>query len=80
MSTHYEAIAPYLPTNKRFTLLLTTRRQHLATNVTSVNIEVLEEPAALDLLKQLVGATRIEAELGQAKALCNWLGYLPLTD
>ncbi len=76
--THYEAIAPYLPTNKRFTLLLTTRRQHLATNVTSVNIEVLEEPAALDLLKQLVGATRIEAELGQAKALCDWLGYLPL--
>ena len=76
--TDYEAIAPYLPTNERFTLLLTTRQQHLAATVTSVNIEVLEEATALGLLKGLVGKTRIETELEQAKYLCDWLGYLPL--
>ena len=74
----YDTIAPFLPTTPRFTLLLTTRQQHLAANVTPLPIELLDESAALELLKQLAGASRIEANLEQAKALCHWLGYLPL--
>jgi tetratricopeptide (TPR) repeat protein len=76
--TDYGQIEPYLPTNPRFTRLLTTRQQQLATTVTSLNIEVLTETNALELLKELAGADRIEAELDRAKHLCNWLGYLPL--
>jgi hypothetical protein len=74
----YEAIAPYLPITERFTLLLTTRQQRLATTVESLSIDVLDEPDALELLRELAEATRIDAEQAQAKALCHWLGYLPL--
>ena len=74
----YDTIAPFLPTTPRFTLLLTTRQQHLAANVNPLPIELLNEGAALELLKQIAGASRIEANLEQAKALCHWLGYLPL--
>jgi tetratricopeptide (TPR) repeat protein len=76
--TNYEAIEPYLPTRPRFTRLLTTRLEHLAATVTPLPINVLDELAALDLLGQLAGESRIAAELAQAKALCYWLGYLPL--
>ncbi|MEO0378343.1 MAG: NB-ARC domain-containing protein, partial [Cyanobacteria bacterium P01_A01_bin.17] len=76
--TDYDAIAPYLPTAPRFSHLLTTRRQHLATTVQSLTIDVLDEPIALELLRQLAGEQRIEVELAQAKQLCDWLGYLPL--
>ncbi|MEO0988114.1 MAG: tetratricopeptide repeat protein, partial [Cyanobacteria bacterium J06639_14] len=75
----YAAIEDYLPTHKRFILLLTTRQQRLATTVKPFAIEVLSEAAALELLRQLAEAPeRIDTELEQAKALCEWLGYLPL--
>ncbi|MEO0537534.1 MAG: tetratricopeptide repeat protein, partial [Cyanobacteria bacterium P01_A01_bin.123] len=75
----YSAIEDYLPTHERFTLLLTTRQQRLATIVKPFSIEVLSEEAALELLRQLAeDAERIDAELEQAKTLCKWLGYLPL--
>ncbi|MEO0538792.1 MAG: tetratricopeptide repeat protein, partial [Cyanobacteria bacterium P01_A01_bin.123] len=75
----YKAIEDYLPTQARFTLLLTTRAQRLAATVKPFAIEVLSEEAALELLTQLTeDPERIDAELEQAKALCQWLGYLPL--
>lgn len=76
--TDYDAISPYLPEPSRFTILFTTRRKHLATTITSLDIVVLDESSALDLLKQLAGSNRVEASEEQAKSLCNWLGYLPL--
>jgi len=39
---------------------------------------VLDEEAALKLLRSLVRDGRIETQLEQSKALCAWLGYLPL--
>jgi len=39
---------------------------------------VLSPEAALELLESLVGKERIEQELTEAQALCEWLGYLPL--
>ena len=75
----YSAIEDYLPIQARFTLLLTTRQQRLAATVQPFAIEVLSEAAALELLRQLAeDAERIDAELEKAKALCQWLGYLPL--
>jgi tetratricopeptide (TPR) repeat protein len=74
----YDAISSYLPKQSRFTLLFTTRRKHLATTITALDIAVLDEFSALNLLKQLAGSNRVEAEEDQAKTLCNWLGYLPL--
>ncbi|MEO0825910.1 MAG: tetratricopeptide repeat-containing protein [Cyanobacteria bacterium J06642_9] len=75
----YAAIEDYLPSHERFTLLLTTRAQRLAATVKSFAIEVLSEAASLELLRQLTeDPERIDAELEQAKALCKWLGYLPL--
>ncbi|NEP10625.1 MAG: hypothetical protein F6K14_10505 [Symploca sp. SIO2C1] len=38
----------------------------------------LDEAAALELLKSLTEAARIDAELEDAKELCRRLGYLPL--
>ena len=74
----YEAIKPYLPpTESRFLLLLTTR-QKLGVSIQPLNLEVLSPTAALELLQAIVGDERIERELEQAKALCKWLGYLPL--
>jgi tetratricopeptide (TPR) repeat protein len=39
---------------------------------------VLDEAAALALLQSLVGDDRIQAELDEARLLCEQLGYLPL--
>jgi tetratricopeptide (TPR) repeat protein len=76
--TDYQAIGPYLPpVEPRFKVLMTTRLQ-LGASVKQVAIEVLEEDAALELLTSLIGAERVEQQLDAAKALCRWLGYLPL--
>ena len=75
----YSVIEDYLPNHERFTLLLTTRTQRLATTVKPFAIDVLNETVALELLRQLTeDPERIDAELEKAKALCEWLGYLPL--
>lgn len=74
----YQQIKPYLPPPEpRFKVLLTTRLQ-LGQSVNQLSIEVLGELAALELLSSLAGAERIQQQLEQAKALCRWLGYLPL--
>ena len=77
--TDYGRIAAALPPESgRFVVLMTTRRQHLAVTVEPFEIEVLNEGAALELLRQIVGESRTEAELETVKAICEWVGYLPL--
>jgi tetratricopeptide (TPR) repeat protein len=75
----YEEIRDYLPprNDTRFKVLLTSR-QRLLDPSKRIELEVLDEEAALKLLRALVRDGRIEAQLEQSKALCEWLGYLPL--
>jgi tetratricopeptide (TPR) repeat protein len=76
--TKYQEIVPYLPpVEQRFKVLLTTRKE-LGQSVQSFPIDVLDEPQALELLNSLVQDGRIEQQSGDAKALCEWLGCLPL--
>jgi tetratricopeptide (TPR) repeat protein len=76
--TKYQDIAPYLPPREpRFKVLLTTRKE-LGKSVQSFPIDVLDESQALELLNSLVQDGRIEQQVDDAKALCLWLGYLPL--
>jgi tetratricopeptide (TPR) repeat protein len=76
--TDYNAIALYLPpSDPRFKVLITTR-QNFGTTVTAINIEELSDEAAIALLKSIVGDDRIEAQRGDAQALCKWVGNLPL--
>jgi tetratricopeptide (TPR) repeat protein len=58
-------------------VLLTTRLQ-LGASIQTVQIDVLSEAASLELLRSLTGGDRVNRELATAKALCEWLGYLPL--
>ena len=71
-------IDPYLPAqDPRFKRLMTSRQQP-GTNVKTLNLEVLSEAAALELLAALEDRGRVAKELAVAKELCQWLGYLPL--
>ena len=74
----YASIEPYLPASSRFTILVTTRFQHLSTTLKNLSIEVLGRFESLNLLIKLIGEQRVHAELEQANLLCNWLGFLPL--
>ena len=77
--TNYAAIKPYLPpsTASRFKVLITTRLR-LGVSVNQLELEVLDEAAALALLESLVGGDRIQLERDCAQQLCAQLGYLPL--
>ena len=75
----YEEIAGYLPPQeKRFKLLITTRRYWLSESFENLRLEVLDEGAALELLAALIGESRVAEQREEAKQLCQWLGYLPL--
>ncbi len=77
--TSYETIEPYLPPNEtRFKIIITSRVQHLAQAFQDLNLEVLSEDAALELLRSLIGESRVNDEEEEAKKLCHQLGYLPL--
>jgi NB-ARC domain len=76
--TDYEAIQSYLPPpDQRFKVLLTTRSQ-LGSSVKDFPVEELDEDSAIALLESLVGCDGIQAQADDAKALCRWVGYLPL--
>jgi tetratricopeptide (TPR) repeat protein len=73
----FPRIKPYLPPEQEpFRVLMTTRQQF--SGIESIEITVLSLQAALNLLKSLMGTDRIEAELADAEALCQRLGFLPL--
>jgi tetratricopeptide (TPR) repeat protein len=77
----YEAIQGYLPPvdglDRRFKVLLTTRLE-LGSGIQRLPLGVLELEAAVALVRGLIGAKRVDAELDDAKSLCEWLGRLPL--
>jgi tetratricopeptide (TPR) repeat protein len=73
----YGALKPLLPSASRFRVLLTTR-QAILPRSQRLSLEVLVLGAALELLRSLVGPGRIDAEPAEAKALCEWVGRLPL--
>ena len=73
----YPSIEPYLPSDSRFKLLLTSRL-NLGSSFQVLDLNVLEPEPALDLLRSLATPAHINSELDAAIALCEWLGYLPL--
>jgi tetratricopeptide (TPR) repeat protein len=76
--TDYKAIEPYLPPpDPRFKLLITTRLK-LGRSVEEFLIEELDEDNAIALLESLAGRDRIQSQMVDAKALCTWVGSLPL--
>ncbi|MEN8447234.1 MAG: NB-ARC domain-containing protein, partial [Cyanobacteria bacterium J06555_13] len=77
--TDYEALQPYLPPSNepRFKVLMTTRKR-IGISVHELQLDVLDEAAALYLLKALAGDERIQSQVDAAKKICLWLGYLPL--
>ena len=76
----YADVQPYLPpaAEPRFKVLMTTRLSRLATSVQNYEIQVLSEAAALKLLSAIAPDGRIDSQLADAKALCEWVGCLPL--
>ena len=73
-----EKIKPYLPPSTSMIKVLMTSRERPGANISRIDLDVLTEAKALELLEALIGKSRIEAELELAKKLCKWLGYLPL--
>ncbi|NEO14936.1 MAG: tetratricopeptide repeat protein [Moorea sp. SIO3F7] len=73
-----QRIQPYLPPAQSRFKVLVTSRQRPGASYRRINLDVLSREAALELLRKLVGQERIEKELTEAQALCEWLGYLPL--
>jgi tetratricopeptide (TPR) repeat protein len=70
-----------MPINPRFKVMLTTRQRNLSPSFRELQLGVLPEHEALELLKRIVdrdGSSRIESELGTGKEICRYLGYLPL--
>ncbi|NET80740.1 MAG: tetratricopeptide repeat protein [Moorea sp. SIO1F2] len=73
-----QRIQPYLPPAQSRFKVLVTSRQRPGASYRRIDLDVLLPEAALELLESLVGKERIEQELTEAQALCEWLGYLPL--
>jgi len=76
--TDYGKIKSYLPPESSNFTILITRREKLGRSFAHLPLETLQPQPALDLLKSLIGAERIEQELEIAEKICSWLGYLPL--
>ena len=74
----YGPLRALLPQDARFKVLLTTRKQ-FEEPVQVLNLGVLKRAAAFRLLRELVrDDERIRAEVAEVKALCDWVGRLPL--
>ncbi|MEI3648483.1 MAG: NB-ARC domain-containing protein [Dolichospermum lemmermannii FEM_B0920] len=75
-----ENIKTYLPPKDLVSmrLLMTSRETPDKRIAEKLELQVLSEAAAVDLLASIIGQSRIDAEPEQAKLLCYELGYLPL--
>jgi tetratricopeptide (TPR) repeat protein len=73
-------IESYLPPKDLVSLrvLMTSRETPDKRIAEKLELPVLSEAAAVDLLAAIIGQERIDAEPEQAKLLCYELGYLPL--
>lgn len=60
-------------------LLVTSRRVLVGLDGAShIHLDVLTEPAAISMLRHMVGAARVTAEPDATVAVARWCGYLPL--
>ncbi|MBW4528498.1 MAG: tetratricopeptide repeat protein [Phormidium tanganyikae FI6-MK23] len=74
----YADVRSFLPPQEsRFKVLMTSRLR-FGSPVQELQLDVLSEEKALELLRSLVQDNRIDQQLEQSKQLCEWLGYLPL--
>jgi tetratricopeptide (TPR) repeat protein len=67
-----------MPIDPRMRVLVTTRERELNVGFESVPLNVLSEEKALELLRKIVGAAKVDKELVTVKEICKNLGYLPL--
>jgi tetratricopeptide (TPR) repeat protein len=67
-----------MPIDPRVRVLVTTRERELNVGFESVPLDVLSEEKALELLRKIVGAAKVDKELVKVKEICKTLGYLPL--
>ncbi|MBN8563651.1 MAG: tetratricopeptide repeat protein [Leptolyngbya sp. UWPOB_LEPTO1] len=74
----YEDIESFLPPQESRFKVLMTSRSRFGSPVQELQLDVLSEGKALELLRSLVGDSRVDEELARSKELCEWLGYLPL--
>ncbi|MFM6441268.1 MAG: NB-ARC domain-containing protein, partial [Dolichospermum sp.] len=76
----YKQIKAYLPpqSEKRFKVIITTRYIYLSATIQKLQLTILGEDSALDLLLYYVEDGRIDQELDASISLCRDLGYLPL--
>jgi hypothetical protein len=66
------------PLAERFQVLVTTRKRKLSSQFADIPLDVISEAEALELLRKLLGKSRVDREEIAAKAICEYLGYLPL--
>ena len=66
------------PLTERFQILVTTRKRKLSSQFAEIPLGVISEDEALELLRKLLGKSRVDRELVAAQAICEYLGYLPL--
>lgn len=76
--TDWGKVRSILPTDDRFRVLVTTRRQDLLAKPVTIVLDVLEPGEARSLLAKLEGEGRVERDQETADLLCAALGYLPL--
>ena len=75
----YKNIKPYIPPNEsKFKILITTRNKNLGGSFQTLDLKVLDEKSALELLASFIDESRTQKELEEAKDLCAKLGFLPL--
>ena len=75
---NYAAIENCLPSDSRFKILVTTRKQWLGESFQQLELQVLSQSAAWELLASFIGENRLKQEPEQAQLLCQDVGYLPL--
>jgi tetratricopeptide (TPR) repeat protein len=66
------------PLADRFQILVTTRKRKLSSQFADIPLDVISEAEALELLAKLLGKSRVDREEKAAKAICEYLGCLPL--
>ncbi len=66
------------PLADRFQILVTTRKRKLSSQFADIPLDVISEAEALELLRKLLGKSRVDREEIAAIAICEYLGCLPL--
>jgi tetratricopeptide (TPR) repeat protein len=66
------------PMADRFCILVTTRKRKLHPYFADIPLKLISKDEALELLAKFLGAARVDREEEAAKAICEYLGCLPL--